>query len=367
VNWSVWIRHGTWIFGVLGFVFPPPLNYWLGAGPTVWRSFAVFLVACVIALTSLAKRSLLSKKPDRFWVLTSVMLLIISLASLAGYFYVLDHYTCSWLGGRAVVASESCLSARARAYIRNPVQRNVTCTDLLNDDSGIASELWDCPELLRNRFTLLGVYAFTVIALATFMSTLSNAVRPGGPRAGMSFARYVRPLPAESQLKAFGEVQTRAEGALEATTPRVSKRLRVFLCHASEDKVPVRNLLTKLRDWGHDPWLDEEKILPGQDWEREIRHAMQQAQIVLVCLSTRSEKRGYVQKELRRALDIADEQPEGTIFIVPVKLEPCSVPERLAKWQWVDLFSDGGEAKLRAALREVARPQNNENESAASS
>jgi hypothetical protein len=37
-------------------------------------------------------------------------------------------------------------------------------------------------------------------------------------------------------------------------------------------------------------------------------------------------KEGYVQREIRRAIEVAEEKPEGTIFIVPVKLEECDVP-----------------------------------------
>jgi hypothetical protein len=43
-----------------------------------------------------------------------------------------------------------------------------------------------------------------------------------------------------------------------------------------------------------------------------------------------------VQKEIKFALDVADEQPEDTIFLIPLKLEECDVPERLARWHWVD-------------------------------
>src|SRR5262245_55574275 len=109
--------------------------------------------------------------------------------------------------------------------------------------------------------------------------------------------------------------------------------LKVFLCHSSDDKVPVRDLYRRLTEDGFDPWLDEEDLLPGQEWEDEIPNAVQQSDIVLVCLSPRSiTKKGYVQKEIRFALDIADEQPHGTIFIIPLKLEDCDVPERLLRW-----------------------------------
>jgi hypothetical protein len=133
--------------------------------------------------------------------------------------------------------------------------------------------------------------------------------------------------------------------------------LRIFLCHASEDKEAVRALYRKLLQPGFAPWLDEEKLLPGQDWDAEITKAIRASHVVLVCLSQRSEKRGYVQKEIVRALDVADEQPEGTIFLIPVRLEDCHVPERLRRWQWVNLFHDHGFERLQASLRTVLPAQ----------
>lgn len=132
-------------------------------------------------------------------------------------------------------------------------------------------------------------------------------------------------------------------------------KLRVFLCHASQDKAAVRTLHDELMSAGVAPWLDELAILPGQDWEHEIRHALRACHVVLVCLSNHAvAKTGFVQKEIRIALDIADEQPEGSIFIIPARLEPCEVPTRLNRWHWVDLFRDNGKQKLLAALRKRA-------------
>ena len=47
--------------------------------------------------------------------------------------------------------------------------------------------------------------------------------------------------------------------------------LKVFLCHAHADRDPVRALYTRLTTDGVDAWLDKAKLLPGQDWELEIR------------------------------------------------------------------------------------------------
>ncbi len=130
------------------------------------------------------------------------------------------------------------------------------------------------------------------------------------------------------------------------------RRLRVFLCHASGDKPAVRGLYQRLLNDEFQPWLDEEDLLPGQRWQDEIPRAVRSADVVLVCLSPRSVgKEGYVQKEIKFALDVADEKPEGTIFLIPLRLEDCAVPERLSPWHWVDYWLPKGYERLLRALR----------------
>lgn len=108
--------------------------------------------------------------------------------------------------------------------------------------------------------------------------------------------------------------------------------LSVFMCHGSEDKSRVRALRETLLEHGFDAWLDEAEILPGQDWDAEIRRAVRGSDTVLVCLSKTSiGKSGYLQKEIRFALDVADEKPDGMIFLIPARLEPCEVPDRLQR------------------------------------
>lgn len=127
--------------------------------------------------------------------------------------------------------------------------------------------------------------------------------------------------------------------------------LRVFLCHASQDKGRVKDLYQLLVDAGIDAWLDEEKLIPGQLWENEIQRALRSSDAVLVCLSSSSiTKTGYIQKEIRQVLDVADEYPDETIFLIPARFENCVVPERFSKRQWVDLFDDRGEKNLMRAL-----------------
>jgi TIR domain. len=128
--------------------------------------------------------------------------------------------------------------------------------------------------------------------------------------------------------------------------------LRVFLCHASGDKPAVIKLYDRLVKDGIDAWLDKEKLIPGQDWQIEIPKAVKNSDVVIVCLSSQSiTKEGFVQKEIKIALDAADEKPDGTIFIIPAKLENCEVPERITRFHWVDLFSNDGYEWLMKALK----------------
>lgn len=131
--------------------------------------------------------------------------------------------------------------------------------------------------------------------------------------------------------------------------------LRVFLCHASQDKPAVRKLHRYLKQHGIEPWLDELDLLPGENWEVEIPNALNASDVILVCLSKNSiNKEGYVQKEISFALDKALEKPEGTIFIIPAKLEDCEVPKRLNRYQWVDLFRPDSNKRLLLGLNKRA-------------
>lgn len=131
-----------------------------------------------------------------------------------------------------------------------------------------------------------------------------------------------------------------------------TKPHHVFLCHASEDKPIVRELYNRLTKDGINIWLDEEKLLPGQDWQLEISKAVKNSEAIIVCLSSRSvNKAGYVQKEIKQALDVAKEKPEGTIYFIPVRLDECPVPDSLKIYHWVNLYEDKGYEKIKQALK----------------
>ena len=130
------------------------------------------------------------------------------------------------------------------------------------------------------------------------------------------------------------------------------RKLKVFLCHASQDKPIIRELSLRLaeNDW-IDPWLDEKKLLPGEDWRTSIEVAVEAADLVVICLSKNSvRKEGFVQKELRYAKEISLEKPEGAIFLIPLRLDECDVPRGLRFLQWTNYFGDDKEEHYLALL-----------------
>lgn len=123
---------------------------------------------------------------------------------------------------------------------------------------------------------------------------------------------------------------------------RPNGRPRVFLAYANENRAEVKKLCGNLQKAGFDPWMDEEKLLPGQNWPRAIEQAIELADYVVLCFSCQSvDKRGYFQLELRYALEVASCVPLDEIFLMPVRLGDCSVPLQIARrTQYIDLFPD---------------------------
>jgi len=145
------------------------------------------------------------------------------------------------------------------------------------------------------------------------------------------------------------------------TEPR---KLRVFLCHSSQDKPIVRELYRRLNaeSW-IDPWLDEENLLPGDNWILEVNKAVESSDILVVCLSNNSvTKEGFVQKELKNILDVSDNKPEGSIFVVPVRLDDIKPPERFKSLQYVDFFpEDRKKWAFQRILKSLETHSNSEN------
>lgn len=116
---------------------------------------------------------------------------------------------------------------------------------------------------------------------------------------------------------------------------------KVFISYAKEDYIFAEKLYDFLKDSNLKPWLDKKEILPGQDWNYILRKSLREANYIILLLShTSVQKRGYIQREFKLALEYYEEKLEDDIYLIPLKIDDCEIPERLNKFQWVEYNSE---------------------------
>jgi TIR domain/Pentapeptide repeats (8 copies) len=136
--------------------------------------------------------------------------------------------------------------------------------------------------------------------------------------------------------------------------------MKVFISYAREDLELAKKLyLTLGRIRGYEPWLDQERLLPGVEWEPEIMRAIEESHAIILLLSARCmRKTGFVQREIREAIEKAKLYPPGRVNIIPARVDDCTVPyPELRKIQRVDLFPmwQTGFVKILTSLERVRR------------
>lgn len=135
-------------------------------------------------------------------------------------------------------------------------------------------------------------------------------------------------------------------------------REHVFLSYAREDFAQAARLYDDLSSMGVEVWFDKKDLTPGERWKSAISRAIRNSSYFLAVLFKASvDKRGYVQRELKEALDVLAEVPEHQTFIIPVRVEECEPtnPE-LRELQFLDLFPSYNEGlrKLKSILARCA-------------
>jgi hypothetical protein len=173
-----------------------------------------------------------------------------------------------------------------------------------------------------------------------------------------AIGRYLREgVPVD--IEGFGRFELDREGQVVF---EVDGAIKVFIAYAYEDEDSAKRLSSSLKAAGFEPWLDQEQLLPGQNWPRAIDRAIEVSDFFVACLSKQSTlKRGHFQSELRYALDLASRVPLDDIFLVPARLDDCAVSRTICQsTQYIDLFPDwdrGIERITRTMRRQWSRRQ----------
>lgn len=114
----------------------------------------------------------------------------------------------------------------------------------------------------------------------------------------------------------------------------------VFISYAKEDLEVAKRLYGDLCAAGCDAWLDREKLAPGVRWKARIKSAIWQSDYFLALLSEHAlNKRGFVQNELKEAMEVLKGFPEDAVYLIPVRRHECyPLHGLLTELNWVDLF-----------------------------
>ncbi len=116
--------------------------------------------------------------------------------------------------------------------------------------------------------------------------------------------------------------------------------VNIFISYMEEDQLIANKMYNDLRTSGVNPWIDSNDLLPGEKWKTGINKAINDSSYFLALLSKNSiSKKGYVQKQQKIALDVLDEYPDDSIFVIPVRIDNCELNnDRLKKLKAIDLF-----------------------------
>ncbi|MCR9141493.1 MAG: toll/interleukin-1 receptor domain-containing protein [bacterium] len=127
---------------------------------------------------------------------------------------------------------------------------------------------------------------------------------------------------------------------------------RIFISYAREDQEFAERIYAFLRLTGFRPWMDVHDLIAGEQWAVAIHNALEDAAFVVICLSPRSvDKRGFLQKEIRTALEHRDNYLESDVYLIPALLEDCPIPRALRDFQYVDCRRKDWASKLAGAIR----------------
>jgi hypothetical protein len=99
----------------------------------------------------------------------------------------------------------------------------------------------------------------------------------------------------------------------------------IFISYSSLDKEVARQLASDLTHYGHDVWLDEWRIKVGQCIPTEIEKGIEEADFVILLLSSHAVQSNWVDREWKTAY--WDEVNKKPIELLPGLLEKCEIPK----------------------------------------
>jgi hypothetical protein len=112
----------------------------------------------------------------------------------------------------------------------------------------------------------------------------------------------------------------------------MATKKKIFLSYSRADLDYIATLVDALRAKGADIWFDK-NIRTGEQWDNTLEEQIKAADVFLIVMSKTSVASNNVKDEMSYAKSLGK-------IILPILIEPCEVPMRLARYQYVDFTQD---------------------------
>lgn len=133
--------------------------------------------------------------------------------------------------------------------------------------------------------------------------------------------------------------------------------MRIFISYSHQDKPTVDLITARLKEAGHEVWIDHLKLRPGDNISQKIYEGIGSADAILVVVSANALRSKWMLQEFSSLAlsELSKREPK----IIPVLLDDSAVPSYLSNYLYLDLSRDtaGGLEKLVHSLEIVQRKE----------
>jgi hypothetical protein len=122
-----------------------------------------------------------------------------------------------------------------------------------------------------------------------------------------------------------------------------------FLSYSRADQDIALKFARDLKAAGADIWVDQIDIQPSERWDRSVEAGLRESAGIVLMMSPRSVASENVLDEISVALDAGKQ-------VIPVLIQACQAPLRLARVQFIDATHDYAAAleRCKAAMGHAA-------------
>jgi hypothetical protein len=124
-------------------------------------------------------------------------------------------------------------------------------------------------------------------------------------------------------------------------TDKDRKEKIIFISYSKEDIEDAKKISEYLKKNGFNVWLDAERLLPGDIWEKAVYNAIEASSVVLVLISKSSDaESNYLTQEIEHSLKFLQSNNDSESPIIPIRLSDVKLPKELEGIQSLDIFDD---------------------------